>query len=107
MERTQTQPSPETIFQHLNAYQRSAALKGAIALDVFTAIADGATTAKAIAERCRASERGIRILADYLTIMGLLTKQKSAYALTQDAATLRNRHSPAYLGTGTQSLFLG
>ena len=40
---------------------------------LFTAIAEGAESADSIARRCRASERGIRILCDFLVIIGFLT----------------------------------
>jgi hypothetical protein len=52
-------PNPEIIFNMINAYQQSGALKGAIELDIFTAIAEG-NNADAIAQRCKASnaERG-------------------------------------------------
>ena len=55
------QPSPELFFSALNAYHHTEALKAAIELDVFTAIGEGNQTAKAIASRCEASERGIRV----------------------------------------------
>lgn len=92
-------PSPERLFEALNAYQKPAALKAAIELDVFTAIADGKETAREIADRCQASERGIRILCDYLTINGFLAKSEDRYQLTQDTAVFLNRHSPAYMGS--------
>jgi len=91
-------PSPELFFSAVNAYQRTAAIKGAIELDVFTAIAEGGTTAKALAEKCQASERGMRILCDFLTINGFLTKQDEAYALTPDSALFLDRRSEAFLG---------
>jgi 2-polyprenyl-3-methyl-5-hydroxy-6-metoxy-1,4-benzoquinol methylase len=94
-------PSPEHIFEALTAFQSSAALKTAIELDVFTAVAEGADRANAIAQRVGAAERGIRILCDYLTIQGFLTKGEDRYALTQESAIFLNRHSPAYLGTMT------
>src|SRR2546421_4247826 len=59
------QPSPELFFQTVNSYQRTAAIKAAVELDLFTAIAEGAQTARDIAARCEASERGVRILCDY------------------------------------------
>ena len=92
-------PSPERIFGVLNAFQSSAALKTAIELEVFTAIADGADRADSIAQRVNAAERGVRILCDYLTIHEFLTKNDGRYALTQESAIFLNRHSPAYLGT--------
>ncbi|MBX7218898.1 MAG: methyltransferase domain-containing protein [Blastocatellia bacterium] len=91
-------PSPQLFFETINAYQRTAALKAAVELEVFTAIAEGKTTSALITERCAASERGIRILCDYLTILGFLTKTDGVYGLTQDSAIFLNRHSPAYVG---------
>ncbi|MBI2818073.1 MAG: methyltransferase domain-containing protein [Acidobacteria bacterium] len=95
----QPQPNPALIFETLNAFQRSAALRGAIELDIFTVIAQGANTPEAIALRCQASERGVRILCDYLTVIGFLTKQNNRYGLTPDSATFLDRRSPAYMGT--------
>ena len=95
---SQSQPSPQLFFETINAFQRSAALKGAIELDLFTAIAEGKKTAESIALRCQASQRGVRILADYLTVIGFLTKSGDQYDLTPDTAAFLNRHSPAYMG---------
>lgn len=94
----QPQPSPQLFFETMNAYQRSAALKTAIELDLFTAIGEGARSAEAIALRCQASVRGVRMLADFLVAIGFLTKQGGQYGLTPDAAVFLNRHSPAYVG---------
>jgi len=98
------QPSPQLFFQTINAHQRTEALKAAIELEVFTAIGEGNTTASAIADRCQTAERGMRILCDYLTIMGMLTKNDDQYALTLDSATFLDQRSPAYLG-GTIGFF--
>ncbi len=92
-------PSPERVFGVLNAFHSSAALKTAIELGIFTTIAEGADRANAIAQRVNAAERGVRILCDYLTIHGFLTKTEDRYALTQESAIFLNRHSPAYMGT--------
>ena len=100
---TQT-PSPALFFETMNAYQRTAALKGAIQLEVFTAIGEGNTTAQSIAACCRTSERGMRILCDYLVIIGFLTKDGSNYGLTQDTAMFLDRQSPAYIGTAERFL---
>ena len=103
-EQTQ-QPSPELFFQTVNSYQRTAALKAAIELDVFSAVGDGNATAGEIAARCGASERGTRILCDYLVIVGLMTKEGGRYRLTQDSAFFLDRRSPAYMG-GTLEFLL-
>ena len=67
-------PSPALVFDTLIAYQRTAALRAAIELDLFRAIGEGPGDVPSIAQRCAASERGIRILCDFLTINGLLSK---------------------------------
>ena len=98
------QPSPQLFFQTINAHQRTEALKAAIELEVFTAIGEGNTTPAEIAKRCQTSERGMRILCDYLTIMEMLTKQGDRYGLTLDSATFLDKRSPAYLGSATEFL---
>ena len=96
------QPSPQLFFQTINAHQRTEALKAAIELEVFTAIGEGNTTVAQIAQRCQTSERGMRILCDYLTLMGMITKQGDNYALTLDSATFLDKRSPAYIGGATE-----
>jgi SAM-dependent methyltransferase len=96
------QPSPQLFFQTINAHQRTEALKAAIELEVFTAIGEGNTTAAQIAKRCQTSEKGMRILCDFLTIMEMLTKKDGQYALTLDSATFLDKRSPAYLGGATE-----
>jgi 2-polyprenyl-3-methyl-5-hydroxy-6-metoxy-1,4-benzoquinol methylase len=98
-------PSPELFFDTVQAYQRTAALRAAIDLDLFTAIGDGAQTVPAIAKQIQSSERGTRILCDYLTIIGFLTKQGDRYQLTPDTTVFLSKRSPAYMG-GTMA-FLG
>jgi len=83
----------------LCAFQLTQALKGAIELDVFTHIAAGAVTAAGIAERAGASERGIRILCDYLTVRGFLGKEDGRYSCSPTAAVFLDTRSPAYIGS--------
>ena len=96
---TTGRPTPERIFNALNAYQQTAALRTAIELDVFTAIGAGANSAAALAAKTGASEKGVRILCDYLTIQGFLTKDQGKYALTQESAIFLDRKSPACLAS--------
>jgi ubiquinone/menaquinone biosynthesis C-methylase UbiE len=98
------QPSPQLFFQTMNAHQRTEALKAGIELEAFTAIGEGNTTAAQIAKRCGTSEKGMRILCDFLTIMEMLTKQGNQYALTLDSATFLDKRSPAYLGGAVEFL---
>jgi 2-polyprenyl-3-methyl-5-hydroxy-6-metoxy-1,4-benzoquinol methylase len=95
---TTNQPTPLAFFEAANAFHKTAALRAAIELDVFTAVADGATTAVALAGKCQTSERGMRMLCDFLTVEGFLLKTGSEYSLPQESAMFLNRHSPAFVG---------
>jgi 2-polyprenyl-3-methyl-5-hydroxy-6-metoxy-1,4-benzoquinol methylase len=99
-----TPPSPQLFFDTINAYQRTAALKSAIDLDFFSAIARGHNTAAALASACKIAERGARILADYLAIIGFLTKAGEKYNLTADSAAFLDRQSPTYIGGAVEFL---
>jgi hypothetical protein len=93
------QINPGRIHQALTSYQLAMALKGAIELEVFTHIAAGAITSEAIAPLCKGTEKGVRVLCDYLTVHGFLTKAKGAYGLAPDTAALLNKNSPSYMGS--------
>jgi SAM-dependent methyltransferase len=101
---TPQQPTPERFFGAINAYEQTEAMKAAVELEIFTAIAEGNTAAAAIAKRCNASERGVRVLCDFLTIHGFLTKDGTQYGLTADSAVFLNRKSPAYVGGAIEFL---
>jgi 2-polyprenyl-3-methyl-5-hydroxy-6-metoxy-1,4-benzoquinol methylase len=96
--------SPEPIFDALNAFQLTASLKAAIEIDLFTGIGEGKTTPAALAVHCQAAERGVRILCDYLTVQGFLTKTDGNYGLTPTSAMFLDRRSPAYIGTVSRFL---
>ena len=102
---TSPQPSPMLFFETIRAHERTAALKTAIELDLFTAIAEGNASAEAAARRCKASERGTRILCDFLAVIGFLSKDSGRYGLTPDSAFFLDRRSPAYIGAAVE--FLG
>src|SRR5262249_49481622 len=87
------------------AYQRSAALKAAIELDLFTAIGAGHCTPAAIARECRAAERGVRILADTLVAQRLLRKDGGRYALDPGTGPFLDRREPPFIGPAVQ--FIG
>jgi precorrin-6B methylase 2 len=100
-----TPPSPQLFFETINSYHKTSALKAAIDLGLFTAIDGKPSMAAEIAARCQCPVRGIRILADYLTILGFLTKDGLSYSLTRDTAFFLDKNSPAYIGNSLQFLF--
>ena len=95
--------SPELFFETANSYQKSAALKSAIELELFTLIGEGAT-AQDLAHRSGASQRGVRVLCDFLVINGFLQKQGDTYHNTADTAVFLNKKSPGYLGSAVEFL---
>jgi 2-polyprenyl-3-methyl-5-hydroxy-6-metoxy-1,4-benzoquinol methylase len=92
-------------LETLVAYQRTAALRAAIELDLFRAVGEGPGDVAALARRCSASERGIRILCDYLTILGFLVKEDGHYRHTQTSALFLDPRSPVCLASTAR--FLG
>ncbi len=98
-------PSPAIFFDTINAYQRTAALRTALELDLFTHVFEGLRTAPALAAACQASPRGMRILADFLTTLGFLRKHQDQYELTSDSEIFLNSRSPGFLG-GTVEFLL-
>ena len=95
---------PVKTSEILRGYQHTAALKGAIDLDLFTAIDEGNETVISLANRCQASQRGIRILCDYLVILELITKQADRYQLGPEAEAFLSRRSSRYMGTASRFL---
>lgn len=92
-------PDPGIILQALTAYQIPMALKGALDLEIFTHIAAGATTPSQIAPLCGSAEKGVRVLCDFLTVRGFLTKQDGHYGLEPRTGMFLDKKSPAYLGS--------
>ena len=99
-------PSPALFFDTVSAFQRTEILRAAIELDLFSLVAEGRQTADEIADACQASPRGVRILADQLTIIGFLHKHDDRYELTADSKVFLDRKSPAYLGGAVQFMLM-
>jgi SAM-dependent methyltransferase len=97
--------TPAVIFDMLQAHQRTAALKAAIDLDLFRAIGAGPADAASLARHCQASERGIRILCDFLTINGVLVKENGSYKHSAVSAAFLDPQSPHCIASIAQ--FMG
>lgn len=90
--------SPQPLLDAVMGHFQTSAIKAAVELDLFTAIGEGAHDAGTIAKRTGAAERGIEILADYLTVMGFLEKNGGGYGLAPSSAVFLDRRSPAFMG---------
>jgi 2-polyprenyl-3-methyl-5-hydroxy-6-metoxy-1,4-benzoquinol methylase len=102
---TAAAPNPALVFETLLAHQRSAALRTAIELNLFGALGEGPADAATLAVRCSASVRGIRILCDFLTVIGLLAKLDGIYRHTSTSALFLDPRSPNSLHAAAR--FLG
>src|ERR1700722_10725475 len=92
------EPFDNPVFDIATAYRKTAALIAAVKLDVFTAIGQEAVALEQLASKTGASARGLRILCDYLTTIGLLKKNNSCYSLTEIARTFLDESSPFAMG---------
>src|SRR5579859_949114 len=90
--------TPERIVDTLQAFQRTEALRAAIELDLFSALAEGVDALPALAKRLRCSERGLRALLNFLVTLGFVSKDGDRYRAAPDAARYLDRRSPAFLG---------
>jgi hypothetical protein len=97
-------PNPIRIFQTLLGFQQSAALRAAIALDLFTAVGEGHTDVAGIAKRIGASEKGTRVLCDGMVIMNFLSKTGSTYGLVPESAVFLNKRELSYIGAAASFL---
>jgi hypothetical protein len=91
--------APDRFIDNVFAYQRTAAVKAAIELDLFSAIGAGADSVEALAAKVDASPRGVRILCDYLTVQELLIKDGQRYRLTPSSSVFLDKHSPACMSS--------
>jgi ubiquinone/menaquinone biosynthesis C-methylase UbiE len=95
-------PAPTLVFETLQAFQRTAALRAAIELDLFRFLGDGPKDAASLAKSCSASERGMRILCDFLSAIGLLLKDQGRYRHSSTSAVFLDPHSPACMASITR-----
>src|SRR5689334_14511720 len=97
----QVEVSPDLFCRTMTTFLLAAALKTAVELDVFTAIDNGNHDAKSLADVTGAAERGIRILADTLTVLGFLNKN-GGYVLTPSSQAFLSRNSQSFIGSAVE-----
>jgi 2-polyprenyl-3-methyl-5-hydroxy-6-metoxy-1,4-benzoquinol methylase len=91
--------TPAVVFGMLQAHQQTAALRAAIELDIFRAIGNGPGDVASIAAHAKASERGTRILCDFLVVNGVLAKEGGRYRHTPTSAAFLDPTSPSCLAS--------
>lgn len=99
-----TSLNPTWLLDEFRAFERTLALRTAIEMDLFTRIGGGANTIRALSAASGSSERGLRVLCDYLTVQGHLLKRGARYSLTLNARLYLTKASPAYFGSAVKFL---
>ncbi len=89
------EPNPAAVFDTLLGYQRTAALRAAIEIDLFRALGESPASSALLAKRCGVSERGVRILCDYLTTIGMIAKENGTYKHSPTSEVFLDPRSPA------------
>ncbi len=98
MRNTAGATTPQMLMETAWGFTRTAILNTAIELNLFTEIDDGHRTAASLAQAVSASERGMRILLNALTGLGVVEKSADQYALPEASRMFLSKRSPGYLG---------
>ncbi|BCP52524.1 hypothetical protein K32_11410 [Kaistia sp. 32K] len=91
--------NPGPVIDAVLGYRDTAAMKAAISLDLFTLLGEAPATAATLAARTSASQRGLRILCDYLAVRGIVEKRGDRYQLSPTSAVFLDKRSPGYMGS--------
>jgi hypothetical protein len=87
-------PTPMAFVDAVLGYQKTAAIRAAVEIGLFEAIGPKGADAEIIAARVNASPRGVRILCDYLTVLGFLEKSGTRWHQAPVARTFIDAASP-------------
>lgn len=101
-ERPTTAAMRKKIMDSIWGYSEAQTVLSANAVGLFPALLEGPRTALGLARKLHCDARGIRILGDALTAMGLLRRRGERLALEPAARPLFDPASPTYLGYALQ-----
>ena len=90
--------TPQQLLELSGGYWSTCALHAGVKLAVFTPLSAEPLAAPELAGRINCNPRGLAMLLDALSAMGLLDKRDATYVATPFAADFLSRTSPSYLG---------
>ncbi|WP_224982360.1 acetylserotonin O-methyltransferase [Geomonas agri] len=90
--------TPASLLELSGSYWSTCTLHAGVKLNVFTPLATSSMTAVELAGATASDARGMAMLLDALTALGLLKKEDRLYAATPFSAKFLSRTSPDYLG---------
>lgn len=95
---TATSPSPQKITAQLISAFRSAALLGALQLELFTALGDHALTGEEVAGKIGVKPRRLLPVLNVLVLIGLLRIDGERFSNGEEAAHYLVKGKPGYIG---------
>ncbi len=90
--------NPGKLLEISGSYWKSCTLHAGVKLGIFTLLGDQPRTDYDIAEVLGGDLRGVTVLLNALSALGLLIKKENAYANTVTSETFLKKDSPQYLG---------
>lgn len=90
--------NPGKLMKMSGAYWKSCTIHTGVKLGIFTLIADTSCTDREIAERLHGSPRGVGLLLNALSALGLLHKKGNAFTNTPFSLKFLTQTSPEYIG---------
>lgn len=86
------------LLQVSGAYWQTCTLHAAVKMDVFSRIGKNSLAGNEIADKLNMPAKGIIVLLDALSAMGLLNKRGNSYANTKEALAYLSKTSEQYIG---------
>ncbi|MBA3012395.1 MAG: methyltransferase domain-containing protein [Proteobacteria bacterium] len=90
--------NPGTLLEMSGYYWKTCTLHAGVKLDIFTLIGANVLSGKTIAKNLGMDQRGVILLLNGLTALGLLVKKNQSYANTPESAAFLSKNSPQYIG---------
>ncbi|MCK5098395.1 MAG: SAM-dependent methyltransferase, partial [Desulfobacteraceae bacterium] len=93
-----TQWNPKTLLETSGYYWKTCTLHTGVKLNIFTVIGKESLSADDISKKIHADTKGIFVLLNALSSMGLITKTGDLYSNSSAALTFLSKDSPKYIG---------
>lgn len=90
--------TPAELLNVSGSYWSACALHAGVKLELFTALDEEPSPALQLADRLACDRRGLAMLLDALTALGLLVKERDVFRVTPFSAEFLSRSGEGYLG---------
>ena len=93
-----TQWNPGTLLETSGYYWKTCTLHAGVNLDVFTIIGQRSLSVDEVCQKIGADPKGVSVLLNALSAMGLIKKTDDLYSNSSSALTFLNKDSSKYIG---------